>query len=95
MAAAACSTRWLTWWSSLSTLLWLRTNGVNTNGAAARVMNFDSLGRKVRPGTFGEIKAGPICPFPTPAQGRRALDDLRGGLAVAQAKQLCLGDFTS
>ena len=37
---------------------WLRTNGVNTNGAAAKVMNFDRLGEKVRPGTFGKIKVG-------------------------------------
>ena len=37
---------------------WLRTNGVNTNGAAAKVMNFDRLGKKVRPGTFGKIKVG-------------------------------------
>ena len=37
---------------------WLRTNGVNTNGAAAKVMDFDRLGKKVRPGTFGEIKVG-------------------------------------
>ena len=37
--------------------LWLRTNGVNTSGAAAKVMNFDRLGKKVRPGTL-EIKVG-------------------------------------
>ena len=37
---------------------WLRTNGINTNGAAAEVMNFDRLGKKVRPVTFGKIKAG-------------------------------------
>ena len=36
---------------------WLRTNGVNTNGAAAKVMNFDRLGTKVLHGTFGKIKA--------------------------------------
>ena len=36
----------------------LRTNGVNTNGAAAKVMNLDRLGKKVRPGTFGNIKVG-------------------------------------
>ena len=36
--------------------LWLRTNGVNTNGAAAEVMNFDGLGKKVRPGAFWKIK---------------------------------------
>ena len=38
------------------TASWLRTNGVNTNGAAAKVMNFDRLGKKVRPGTFGKDK---------------------------------------
>ena len=37
---------------------WLRTNGVNTNGAAAKVMNSDGLGKKVRPGTFGNIQVG-------------------------------------
>ena len=37
---------------------WLRTNGVNTNVAAATVMNFDRLGKKIRPGTLGEIKVG-------------------------------------
>ena len=37
---------------------WLRTNGVNTNGAAAKVMNFDRLGEKVHPGTFGNLKVG-------------------------------------
>ena len=36
----------------------LRTNGVNTNGAAAKVMNSDRLGKRVRPGTFGKIKVG-------------------------------------
>ena len=39
----------------------MRTNGVNTvntNGAAAKVMNFDRLRKKVRPGTFGKIKVG-------------------------------------
>ena len=39
-------------------LAWLRTNGVNTNGAAAKAMNFDTLGKKVRPGTFGKIEVG-------------------------------------
>ena len=34
----------------------LRTKGVSTKGAAAKVMKFDSLGKKVRPGTFGDIK---------------------------------------
>ena len=42
---------------------WLRTNGVNTDGAAAIVTNFDRLGRKVRSGTSGEIRVGePKCP---------------------------------
>ena len=36
-----------------SEMTWLRTNGV-----AAKVMNFDSLGQKVRPGTFGKKKVG-------------------------------------
>ena len=31
---------------------WLPTSGVNTNGAAAKVMIFDGLGKKVRPGTW-------------------------------------------
>ena len=41
-------------------VFWLRTNGVNTNGAVAKVMNFDRSGGKgyVRPGTFGKIKVG-------------------------------------
>ena len=38
--------------------VWLRTNGVNTNGAAAKVMNLERLGKKVRPGTSGNIKVG-------------------------------------
>ena len=37
---------------------WLRTNEVDTNGAAAKVMDFDGLGKKGRPGTFGKIKVG-------------------------------------
>ena len=37
---------------------WLRKNGVNTNGAAAKVLGFDRLWKKARPGTFGTIKAG-------------------------------------
>ena len=37
---------------------WLGTNGVNAHGAAAEVMNFDSFGKKIRPGTFGKIKLG-------------------------------------
>ena len=44
--------------SSQIDLGWLRTNGVNTNGAAAKVMNFDRLGEQVRPGTFGKIQVG-------------------------------------
>ena len=35
----------------------MQTNGVNTNGAAANVMNVDRSGKKVRPGTFGEYKS--------------------------------------
>ena len=38
--------------------VWLRTNRVNTNRAAAKVMNSDRLGKKVRPGTFGKLKVG-------------------------------------
>ena len=37
-------------------VVWLRTNGVSTNGAAAEVMNFDRLGEKVRPGISGKVK---------------------------------------
>ena len=37
---------------------WLRTNGVNTNGAAAKVRTFDGLGKEVRLGTFGNIQVG-------------------------------------
>ena len=36
----------------------LRTNGVNTNGAAAKVMNFNGLGEKSEPWHFWEDKAG-------------------------------------
>ena len=36
----------------------MRTNGVNTNGADAKVMIFERLGKKVRPGTFGKINVG-------------------------------------
>ena len=32
---------------SVGWMPWLRTNGVNTNGAAAKVMNFDKLWKKV------------------------------------------------
>ena len=35
---------------------YMRTNGVNTNGAAAKVMNSDRLGEKVRPDTLLEGK---------------------------------------
>ena len=42
--------------SSPLTMPWLRTNGVNTNGAAEEVIIFDGFGKKVRPGTFGNIK---------------------------------------
>ena len=38
--------------------IWFRTNGVNTNGATAKVMQFDRSGKKVRPGTFGKINIG-------------------------------------
>ena len=37
---------------------WSRTSGVSTNGAAAEAMNFDRLGEKVHPGTFGNVKVG-------------------------------------
>ena len=38
---------------------WLRTNGVNTNGAAEEVMFFFyGFGKKARPGTFGKINVG-------------------------------------
>ena len=35
---------------------WLRTNGVDTKGVDAKVMRFDRLGKKVRPGNSGKIK---------------------------------------
>ena len=38
--------------------LWLRTNGVSTDRAAAKVRSSDRLGKKVHPGTFGRIKVG-------------------------------------
>ena len=44
-------------WKSVAAA-WLRTNGVNTNGAAAKVMIFDRFGKKLRPGTFGNIQVG-------------------------------------
>ena len=34
---------------------WLRTNGVNTNGAAAKIIHLTDWGKKVRPGTFEKI----------------------------------------
>ena len=37
---------------------WSRTNGVNTNEAAAKVINFTRLREKVHPGTFGKINIG-------------------------------------
>ena len=36
--------------------VWLRANGFDTNGAAAKFMYFDRLGKKARPDTFGKIK---------------------------------------
>ena len=39
-------------------LSWSQTDGVNTHGAAAKVMKFVRLGKKVRLGTFEKIKAG-------------------------------------
>ena len=32
--------------------VWLWTNGVDTNGAAAKIMHFDRLGKKVRPAGY-------------------------------------------
>ena len=40
------------------TLILVMINGVNANVAAAKVMQFESLGRKVHPGTFGKMKVG-------------------------------------
>ena len=37
---------------------WLRTNGVSTSGAAAKVTSFDRSGKMVRPGTLGTVKVG-------------------------------------
>ena len=37
-------------------VLWLRTNGVNTNGAAAKVIILTDWGEKVHPGTSGKYK---------------------------------------
>ena len=58
----------------------LRTNGVSTNGAAAKVMNFDGLGKKVSPGTFrSDLKCAvtrvvltPAVPFRSTLQGQAA-----------------------
>ena len=36
---------------------WLRTNGVSTNGAAAKVMNFDRFGKKDTPWHFWEDRS--------------------------------------
>ena len=36
----------------------MRTTGVNSNGAGAKVMSFVRLVKKVRPVTFGKINAG-------------------------------------
>ena len=33
-------------WEWIFDKLWLRTNGVNTNGAAAEVMSFDGSGKR-------------------------------------------------
>ena len=46
----------LTWPSPLGAAgAWLRTDGVDTNGPAAKVKTFDRLGKTVRPGIFGKI----------------------------------------
>ena len=37
---------------------WLRTNGVNANGAAAKVYVWGGLEKRVCPGNFGNIKVG-------------------------------------
>ena len=33
----------------------MRTNGVDTNGAAAKVTNFERVGKKARPGTLRKV----------------------------------------
>ena len=44
---------------------WLRTNGVNTNGAAAKVISSTQKVRKQKNTICSEpISADPICPFP-------------------------------
>ena len=61
-AAAALDTMALPSSVSLPTqemsAFWLRRNGVDTNGATAKAMIFVRSGKKVGPGTFGEIKVG-------------------------------------
>ena len=42
----------------IHTAPWLRTNEVSTNGAAAKVINFDRLRQKICPGTLGNITVG-------------------------------------
>ena len=37
---------------------WLPTNGVDTNGATAEVIDFLQIGKNIRPGTLGNIKVG-------------------------------------
>ena len=45
--------------SAKMVVIWLRTNGVDTNQAAAKVvLFFVRLGEKVRPGTYGKIQVG-------------------------------------
>ena len=39
-------------------MTWLRTNGVNTNGAAGKVTNFDRLREKGTPWHLCEDKSG-------------------------------------
>ena len=34
--------------STCSSVVWLRTNGVNTNGVTAKVLLFDRLGERTR-----------------------------------------------
>ena len=56
-------------------LPWLRTSGVNANGAAAKVMNSDRSGKQVCPWRFwgdkSRLTGVPICPFPSARQLRR------------------------
>ena len=46
----------------MAAVTWLRTNGVNTKGAAAKVMSFDRLGETVRPGNFTGYREYPTRP---------------------------------